>query len=129
MQTFAVLIFGTIVGIVLGYAIGNSYGQREMLKQADAGLNDIQASLGLNKILEDRRWKNMLNQGCLDQPANDIDFDENQSMDLLAGHLKKSVSERTLKYINDRDPSLIRELKDFKSKDSGVFAEDSCTKK
>jgi hypothetical protein len=120
------LAVGVLVLIACAFAVGASFGQRTMLARATPELNGVQAMLAFNRIQDQRHLQSLLSQGCTDQAAAFIDYTKDKDMALLAGFLKGKIDADTLKYVSDRDPNLVEELKTFKSKYGTSWMEKAC---
>lgn len=123
------IAIGTIACVAVGgiaYAVGNSAGQRSMLNQSSTELNGIQVSLAFNRLLDERRWGELLDAGCTAQAIEALNAAQDESMDLLSDLLKRPLDASTLKYVSDRDPKLIEQLRVFKSKHGHEWSEEGC---
>ena len=121
-------IIGCVVTAAIAFAIGDSVGQRTMLKGINVQLDSVQASLALNRLLDERHWKELLAKGCDAQAARALDVAEDKDMELLAGFLKGKLDADTIKYVSDRDPGLVEQLKTFHSKYGRSWSEGECKK-
>jgi hypothetical protein len=122
------LFFALTIVIIatLAFAIGESLGQRSMLKQAGVQLDGVQAMLLFDRIVEERKIKSLLAHGCATEAMTAIDHDENSDMKLLAEFANEKLEQSTITYIANRDPNLLKELKTFKSKYGNTWPEPEC---
>lgn len=105
-------------------------GQRSMLGAMSLQLTSVQADLAFNRLIDERHWKTLLANGCEAQATKAIDVSEDQDMELLAEFfLKGKVDAAAIKYVTDRDPTLIAQLKSFKSKYGQGWSEEECKAK
>jgi hypothetical protein len=82
--------------------------------------------LAFNRLQDERRWKSLPRNGCLRQATKSIDVAQDKDAELLAHFLRGNLDKGIVKYINDRDPALIGELKTFKSKYGSSWSEENC---
>jgi hypothetical protein len=98
-----------------------------MLKHASRELDSVQASLAFNRILDERRWLEMLAKGCTTPVAKALDVALDKEMELLAGYVANArLDADAIRYISERDPTLLAEVKSFKSKYGRSWSEESC---
>jgi hypothetical protein len=119
-------IVGCVVAAAIAFVVGDSVGQRTMLKGMRVQLDGTQASLAFNRLLDERHWKELLEKGCVAQAAKALDVAEDKDMELLAGFIRGKLDDAAIKYISDRDPGLIEQLKLFKSKYGSTWSEEAC---
>lgn len=120
----AILACGLMVAAA--FAIGDSIGQRSMLSATSMQLDNIQTTLAFNRLIDERQLKSLMARGCIEQAAKAIDVAEDKDMELLAGFVNGKISPWAIKYISDRDPTLVNELKTFKSKYGRSWSEMEC---
>jgi hypothetical protein len=97
-----------------------------MFRQGTTELNGVQAMLAFNRIQDERHLQELISRGCSDQAVEFISYTNDKNMELLAGLTKGHIDSGTLKYLSDRDPSILRDLKTFKSKYGGSWMEKPC---
>jgi hypothetical protein len=119
-------IIGCSVAAAVFFAIGDSVGQRAMLKGMNVQLDSTQASLAFNRLLDERHWNDLLAKGCVAQAKQALDVAIDKDTELLAGFFKDGLDVAAMKYISDRDPALVEQLKTFKSKYGQSWSEDEC---
>jgi hypothetical protein len=110
----------------ISFAIGESLGQRTMLKQASIQLDGVQAMLLFDRIGKERKIKSLLERGCLTAATSTLDHDENVDMNLLAEFVRGRLDQPSITYIANRDSNILNELKTFKSKYGNTWSEPTC---
>jgi hypothetical protein len=115
-----------VVVAALAFAIGDSYGQRTMLKAMSPQFDGVQAMLAYNRLDDDRKLGVLLSKGCVSQAQGFLDFDEDQQTRLLSEFFRGQVDQGTIKYVTDRDPKLVASLPAFKSKYGSRWEEPDC---
>jgi hypothetical protein len=80
-------------------------------------------------LLEGRKLESLLSGGCAAAAAKEIDIVMDQDTKLLASLYRGKLSPETIKYINDRDPNLLKRLNTFKSKYGEIWQEPECPRK
>lgn len=121
-----VLVLVVLVLIACAFAVGASWGQRTMLARMTPELNGVQAMLAFNRLQDERHMQSLISQGCTEGAANFLDYARDKDMELLAGFVKGNIDDGTLKYITDRDASLLGDLRAFKSKYGSSWFEKAC---
>lgn len=121
-----VLIVLAVVAIAVSFAVGNSVGQRTMLAAASVQLNDVQAMLAFNHLLDDRELQSLLDRGCGTQAAAVVDFYRDKDTESLAGFFRGRLNESTRDYVSKRDPDLVKGLGSFQSKYGQQWAVPEC---
>ena len=86
----------------------------------------VQAMLAYNRIDEERRLARLIAKGCISQAAEEIDFSNDKDMEMLSHYLQKRITAQAQKYISDRDPELLGQLRSSKNKYGNVRAEKAC---
>jgi len=119
-------VMGYILVAGAAFAVGNGWGQRAMLERLNIELNGVQTSLALNRLLDDRHWKELLEKGCIEQATKALDTAEDKDLELLSALFKKPLDSAAIKYVSDRDPKLIEQLKTFRSKYGQQWPEEEC---
>jgi hypothetical protein len=117
-----------IAAVGLSFAVGESLGQRSMVKQMRINLDGVQAMLLADQIVERRKVRSFLIGGCRTEALEEIDFTENAEMKLLAEFVTSNLDKSSLEYINSRNPNFLDEIRTFKSKYPSKRPEVSCMK-
>lgn len=120
------IAIGSAVLVVIAFAIGNSFGQRSMLKAFSLQYDDVQAMLAYNQLDDDRQLQVLLSKGCVTQAQRYLDFYEDRETRLLSEFFKGKLDLETIKYVTDRDPKLVASLSTFKSKYGSRWDEPDC---
>jgi hypothetical protein len=116
-----------IISVLIALGAGWALGRHSMRVAATQDLRSIQAILAYNRIDEERRLARLIARGCISQAAEEIDFSSDKDQELLAHYLQEGVTAHAEKYISDRDPQLLGQLRSFKSKYGNVRAEKACS--
>jgi hypothetical protein len=96
------------------------------VRQAATEIDSIQVSLAFNRLLEDRKLASLLSRGCVAAAIKETDIAMDQDTKLLASLFKGKLSPWVIKYIEDRDPSLLKTLDTFQSKYGNSWPEPTC---
>lgn len=120
------IAIGSAVLVVIAFAIGNSLGQRSMLKAFSLQYDGVQAMLAYNQLDDDRQLQVLLSKGCVTQAQRYLDFYEDRETRLLSEFFKGKLDLETIKYVTDRDPKLVASLSTFKSKYGSRWDEPDC---
>src|SRR5258708_39282514 len=104
LYTVAVFWFGIVVST------------RINLHQTAIEIDNTQAILAFNRLLEGRRLELLLSKGCLEAAKEKVDIRIDQDTRLLASLIKGELSPRVAKYIDDRDSHLLETLDKYTSK-------------
>ena len=108
---------------------GMAMGTRYNLRQLAVVLDDTQAQLAFNRLLEERKLELLLSRGCVTAALQKTRISIDQDMKLLASFSEGGLGRGTVKYINDRDPDFLDALKGFKSKYVDSWIEPECPTK
>ena len=112
--------------VAIAFVVGESMGQRKMLSVMSVQLASVQTSLAFNRLANEREWTTLLARGCNAQAAKALDIAEDKDMELLAGLFNEKPDAAAIKYVSDRDPLLLGQLKAFKSKYGSSWSVDEC---
>ena len=124
-----ILTIVTGVSIAVAFLVGDSVGQRSMLSVMRTQLDSIQGVMAFNRLLDERKLQMLLARGCVTQSSYVVDVAQDKDMELLSGFfMHGQLDAPAIKYIADRDPKLLGELKTFKSKYGNSWAEPECPK-
>ena len=83
----------------IAFAIGESMGQRSMLKGMSVQLDSVQTKLAFNRLLDERHWKDVLAKGCATQAAKALDVAEDKDMELLAEFFNGKLDASAIKCV------------------------------
>ena len=123
------VVLGSVVAIVIAFAVGESLGQRSMISGMSVQLDGTQAMLAFNRIDDERQLQTLLSKGCVAQAQSQLDYYEGRDTKLLSEFFKGKLDPETIKYVSDRDPKLMASLNTFKSKYGTRWDEPDCNKK
>ena len=124
--TVAVIVY--TASVIASLLIGANIGERKAMTHASIGVNDIQADLLFNRVLDERKMQSMLSKGCVSEATLELDINEDQDMKLLAKFFSGELTTQARRYISDRDPGLAKTLTTFESKYGDSWVEVSCKK-
>ena len=96
---------------VLSFGIGESVGQRSMLRPLRIQVDGIQAMLLVDRIVEERRIKSLLARGCTTKAMGEVTNNENADLRTLSRFADGKLDQPTIEYISNQDPNLLNELK------------------
>jgi hypothetical protein len=117
LVAFAIAAVSVLFAAFGGYVLGAKI---EQTKSARA-LNEAQATLWFNHLLQFREIETDLAKGCSGAALEAAQIAIDQEMGLLAGfHRDHEGPSLANKYISDRDPQLLSQLESFKRK-YGVY--------
>jgi hypothetical protein len=119
-----ILVLAASVLIALG--AGWTLGRHSVRVAVPQDLRSIQAMLAFNRIDEERRLARLIERGCISQAKEEIDFSNDKDLELLSHYAQEGITAHAEKYISDRDPRLLGELRSYKSKYGNVRAEKAC---
>ena len=128
LKTWLIALGGVICTLII-FWVGVSVGTRAARHATATAIDDIQASLAFNRVLEGRKLESLLSRGCTAAAAKEVDILLDQDTKLLASLYRGKLSPATIKYIDDRDPKLLKTLGTFKSKYGEIWQEPECPQK
>jgi hypothetical protein len=114
------------LALAVAFAVGDSIGQRTMLKVASIQLNDVQAILAFNRLHDEREVQSLLDRACVTQAKEYLDFYRDEGLKLLAGFFRGPLSDSTKEYVSLRDPHLLKNLATYRSKYGDTWAAPDC---
>ena len=128
-MTRRTMIFTLAVVIVaaLSFGIGESLGQRSMLRSLKVQLDGVQAMLLVDRIVEERKVKSLLAHGCATEAMTMVDHHENSDLKLLAEFINGNLDRSAITYITNQAPNILNELRTFKSKYGNTWREPECS--
>ena len=118
---FAAVLYTAII-----FWFGIALGMRSSLHQMATEIDNTQAMLAFNRLLDGRKLALLLSKGCVAAAAEKTNIGMDQDTKLLASLFKGKLSPWVTKYIDDRDPTLLSNLDKFKSKYGDSWAEPDC---
>jgi hypothetical protein len=78
-------------------------------------LDKTQAMLAFNHMDRYRELEHDLSRGCYAEALDKAKISKDQELTLLSSFLKEHPEPEFAKYVSDREPALVGELRDFKS--------------
>jgi hypothetical protein len=106
--------------------IGIGIGIRINLHRTAIEIDNTQAMLTFNRLLEERRLELLLSKGCLEAAKEKVNIRMDQDTKLLASLFKGTLSPWVAKYVDDRDPNLLEALEKYTSKYGDSWMEPEC---
>ncbi len=103
-------------------------GMRSNVRQVAIEIDNTQAMLAFNRLLEERKLASLLSKGCVAAAVEEIDIRMDQDTKLLSSLFKGKLSPWVMKYVDDRDPNFSKTLDNFKSKYGDSWKEPECVK-
>ena len=123
------IIASAVVALLMLTAYGSFVlGARSRTPYIGAQLASVQAALGFNHLLRYREIEADLSKGCSSEALEKTRISIDQEMHLLASFYAEDNDTGLNKYISDRDPLLLDQLKNFKSKYGASWKEPQCAK-
>jgi|SRR5271169_1966877 len=117
-----------VVSIILSAGIASHYAIKGQWSAVGQELDNTQAMLWFNHLLEFRDIDAYLSKGCSDAALEKTRQSIDEEMHLLSEFHKKHGNSSLNKYISDRDPKLLAQLETFKSKYGDYLTVPECRK-
>jgi len=118
-----------VVGLLALTAIGSfMLGAKTNRAEPAAGVAAVQAVLGFNHLLRYRELEADLSKGCSSEALEKVRISIDQETRLLSSYYAEHNSPSVSEYISKRDPTLLTQLKGFKSKYGDSWSEPQCAK-
>jgi|ERR1700733_9532907 len=128
-MTRRTMIFTLAIVVVaaLSFGIGESLGQRSMLRSLKVQVDGVQAMLLVDRIVGERKVKSLLAHGCAAEAMVMVDHHENSDLKLLAEFVNGSLDRPAITYITNQAPNILNELKTFRNKYGDTWREPECS--
>jgi hypothetical protein len=97
-----------------------------MVRSLRSQIDSVQATLLVNRIVEERRIKSLLARGCGTKAIGEITNNENSDLRMLSRFVDSNLDGPTIEYINNQDPKLLNELKAFDGKFVNTWSAGEC---
>jgi hypothetical protein len=110
----------------LSFVVGESHGQRSIVRSLRIQIDDAQAMLLVDRIVEERRIKSLLARGCANKAIGEITNNENADLRTLSKFVDGSLDKPTIEYITNRNPRLLEELKALDGKYVNTWSAVDC---
>ena len=124
------MLISVVVAIIfLLTAVGSFvFGAKTDRHEFAKALYETQAMLWFNHLLQFREIEADLSKGCSSEALEATHIAIDQEMQLLSEFHTNNVDTSLNKYISDRDPKLLRQLENFKSKNGNSWTVPQCEK-
>jgi hypothetical protein len=73
-------------------------------------LSGVQTTLLLDRIVQERKIKSILERGCVTEAIGEISNNELADRETLSRFVHEKLDRGTIAYINRRDPNILNEL-------------------
>lgn len=117
-----------IVSLVASFAAGGHLTRRHIMGELDEALYETQAMLWFNHLRDYRAIESDLLRGCQPEALEKTRFAIDQEMRLLSEFYAKHPNSSLNKYVSDRDPKLLDQLREFKSQYGNSWKVPKCAK-
>lgn len=125
MKKFA-LILGWLASLVLVAGLAANLAMKNQRAAFGVALNDTQAMLWFNHLQQFRDIEADLANECTVEAHEKLRIAIDGEMSLLSSFHKENANSALNKYISDRDPKLLSQLKSFKSKYGSSWTVPQC---
>jgi hypothetical protein len=122
-------ITGFIAALLLTAYVSFHYGSRDRISHINRQIATTQAMQNFNQLQRYRELENDLSHGCSSEALEKIKMSKAEELGLLASFFKEYKDTWVNKYVSDRDPNLIDQLKVFKSPYGNSWVEPKCANK
>ena len=122
------LALGWLASLILVAGFASNSAMKHQLTAFRVGLDEAQAALWFNHLLQFREIESDLSRGCSTEALEKTRIAIDEEMSLLSSFHKKSPNSSLNKYISDRDPKLLSQLENFKSKHGSSWTVPQCAK-
>jgi len=98
---------------LLGIAVftgGIFAGERMSLARFGVQLKGVQASLLIDRIVQEAEIKTLLTRGCITEAIGEVSNQELSDRKMLSGFVNERLDKETLAYITKRDPHFLNEI-------------------
>jgi hypothetical protein len=127
MKKFA-LIFGWLISLILVASLAANLAKKNQWAAFEVELNKAQAMLAFNHMERYGELESDLTKGCYSEALEKAKISKDLELSLLASFLKDHPSTWLSKYVSERNPALIEQLKTFKSISGSSWKESHCNK-
>ena len=115
-----------VLSVVASFALGAHLALRNSWSAFNDHLQEAQAMLWFNHLLQFREIESDLTKGCKDEALEKARIAVDGEMKLLSSFHQESPRSPLNKYISDRDPKLLDELGSFKSRYGNSWTVPQC---
>jgi hypothetical protein len=120
-----IIIFLATIGV--SFSIGDSVGQRTMLKALAPQLSGVQAMLLADKISRQRELLSYMRAQCIEESIDEIDVDQDRGMQVLMDLLRDS-DDASRRYIQVHEPGLLDEAANYKARYPNKILHPTCSR-
>jgi hypothetical protein len=122
------LAIAWVVSLIVVAGLSASSALKNQLSEFRVELDATQAMLAFNHMGTYRELESDLARGCYAEALEKAKISKEQELSLLASFLKDRPDTSITKYVSDRDPGLVEELKTFKSAYGSSWRWPKCSK-
>ena len=117
---------GIVVALLATAFLSAGYTGHKARQVFAAELDATQAQTWFDELKALEQIESILARGCNDAALEQVKIDVDGKMRLLSTYIRDGGDPATLKYISERDASIISRLKTFKSKYGSVWEVPTC---
>lgn len=122
-------ITGFLAAILLTAYVSFHYGASARISHINRQIATTQAMQNFNVLQRYRELEKDLSQGCNSEALEKIKMSKAQELSLLTSFFNEYKDTWVNKYVSDRDPNLIEQLKVYKSPYGNSWVEPKCANK
>jgi hypothetical protein len=126
MQSRIKLIVFFLATVGVSFAIGDSVGQRTMLKAFAPQLSGVQAMLLADKISRQRELLSYMRAQCIKESIDETDVDQDRGMQVLMD-LLRNADDASRRYIQVHEPGLLDEAANYKARYPNKISHSTCS--
>ncbi len=123
-----ILVIAWLASLLVVGDLTARYAMKGQLMAFGVELDKTQAMLAFNHMDRYRELESDLAKGCYSEALEKAKISKDQELALLASFLKEHPNTTISKYVSDRDPALVEQLKTFKSSYGSSWKEPQCKK-
>jgi hypothetical protein len=127
MKKLALVVFW-LVSLVLVAGVASRSAMKDQLAGFNVGLQETQAMLWFNHLIQFREIESDLSKGCSPEALEKSRIAIDGELRLLSEFHKEYPNSSLNKYISDRDPKLLSQLESYKSKYGNSWTVPQCAK-
>ncbi len=121
------VVMSIVVLVIVAYALG-AMSQYKRNQSIEHEMTAVQAMLSFNHLLRFRELEADLTKGCTNEALAKVHFSVAQEMLLLSSFYQRHNDPEFNKYVTDRDPALLAQLKAYAGPDTQAWKEPKCMK-
>jgi hypothetical protein len=108
-RNWTITVATVLLAIVL-VGVGVILGQRLMFRAFAIQLRGVQATLLIDRIVQEREIKTLLARGCVNVAIREISNNELADRKTLSAFVHENLDRDTIAYIDKRDSNILSEL-------------------